>query len=139
MIVCHLRVRRRHKRYAQVTILELTELTLSANAPEVPFPGAEAVALVPELALVEAAQVLHKKTRAGTMSTSDADEIMTTILELPLEVVGHRELLASAVLIAREEVLTVYDAVFLALAATSRAELITADDRLAAAARNRGH
>ena len=50
--------------------------------------------------------------------------------------VGHRELLDAAVALAREHRLTVYDAIFLALARSRGAELISADaDLLAASGR----
>lgn len=94
---------------------------------------AEAVVYVPELALAESAQVLHKKARAGLLSHEESDEILDSILELPLEVVGHRELLAEAVIAARRHELTIYDALFVALAADRHGQLITADERLGAA------
>ncbi len=94
---------------------------------------AESVVFVPELALAESAQVLHKKVRAGFLSPEESDEILASILELPLEITGHRDILTTAVATARRHALTVYDALFIALAADKHGELITADERLAAA------
>lgn len=91
---------------------------------------AEAVALVPELALVEAGQVLHKKTRAGRLTKEEANEILLAILDLPMEVAGHRAIVGDALDLARRHDLTVYDAIFVALALDKRAELISADDKL---------
>lgn len=91
---------------------------------------AETVVLVPELALVEVAQVVHKKSASGLLSANEADEILGGVLELPLEVVGHRELVQLATQAARRHSLTVYDGLFLALADAKRATLITADDAL---------
>jgi predicted nucleic acid-binding protein len=93
---------------------------------------AEIVLLVPELALAEAAQVLHKKALAGLLEASEADEVLAAILALPIEVVGHRDLIAAALRLARSTRLSVYDAVFLALARERRADLLSADEQLVA-------
>lgn len=94
---------------------------------------AESVAMAPELALVEVGQVLHKKLKSGLLSEAEADEILSAVLDLPLELIGHRELLPHAVDRARRFGITVYDALFLALALEHRARLISADDQLLAA------
>ena len=96
----------------------------------------EAMLFVPDLALVELAQVLWKKEQRGHLTADEADAIRAAATELPLDVVGHRELLDAAVALAREHRLTVYDAIFLALARSRGAELISADaDLLAASGR----
>jgi predicted nucleic acid-binding protein len=92
--------------------------------------GGEIILLAPELALAEAAQVLRKKEAAGGLTSSEADEILTAVLGLPIEFIRHHKLVADAVALARRHDVTVHDAVFLALAQKERAELITADDRL---------
>lgn len=89
--------------------------------------------LVPDLALAEAGQVLRKKEQSGFLSPSETDEILGAILDLPLDVVGHRGLLTDAIAVGRAHNLTVYDALFLALALDRRAYLMTADARLMAA------
>jgi len=94
---------------------------------------AESVIMVPELALVEVAQLLHKKVKARLLSVAEADEILAAVLDLPLELIGHRELLPAAVEQARRFGVTVYDAVFLALAIEHHAQLISADVELTAA------
>ena len=91
---------------------------------------AEATLVVPELALPEVAQVLWKKQQSDYISESEADEILSAVLDLPIEVVGHRELLVEAIAFARLHSLTVYDSLFLALARKMKAELITADEKL---------
>jgi predicted nucleic acid-binding protein len=90
----------------------------------------EAALFAPELALLEAAQVLLKKERAGYLTTEESTAVLGEIADLPLDLVGHRGLLGAAVALARERDLTVYDAVFVALAAARRAQLITADRAL---------
>ena len=91
---------------------------------------AETILVAPELVLAEAGQVLHKKERAGLISRNDCDEILEAILDLPLEVVGHRDLLSTAVKLARSNGITVYDAMFVALAVTRGGVLFTADEDL---------
>ncbi|NOY45192.1 MAG: type II toxin-antitoxin system VapC family toxin [Deltaproteobacteria bacterium] len=86
--------------------------------------------LVPELALAEAPQVLLKKERAGLLRADEVDGILTEILTLPLDVVGHRDHVLGAVELARQVGLTVYDAIFLRLALDRGAELVTADKDL---------
>ncbi|OGQ84794.1 MAG: hypothetical protein A2289_17315 [Deltaproteobacteria bacterium RIFOXYA12_FULL_58_15] len=94
---------------------------------------AEAIVFVPELALVECAQVLLKKARARFITEAEADEILDSILELPLEIVGHRELLRDALEAARRHQLTAHDALSLALAADRHGTLLSADERLVSA------
>ncbi len=89
--------------------------------------------LVPELALAEVGQVLKKKEKAGFLTPAESDEILDAVLELPLDIVGHREILRTAVDVSRDRGLAVYDALFLALALDRKAELVSADVRLQAA------
>ena len=86
--------------------------------------------IVPELALAEVAQVLWKKEQAGYIKPSETDEILSAVLELPLEIVGHYDILPDALSMARRHKLTVYDSLFLALAWKKDGRLITADKRL---------
>jgi len=92
---------------------------------------AEAVLYVPGLALAEAAQVLRKKERAGHLTAAEADEILGEILELPIELISERLTVPDALALSRTTGLTVYDAIFVALAKRKRAELITADAEVA--------
>jgi len=90
----------------------------------------ETALFTPELALAEIAQVLWKKEQAGYLNSSEVDEILFSILEIPIEIVGHHEILPDALLLARRHKLTIYDSLFLAVARKKRAKLITADKRL---------
>ena len=54
---------------------------------------------------------------------------------MPLETAGHRAILADSLQLARQQKLTVYDALFIALASNRGAELFTADRKLARAHR----
>ena len=92
--------------------------------------SAETTLLIPELALAEFAQVLWKKEQAGYLTSLEVDEIMSAFLDLPLEIFGHYDILSEALSLARRYSLSVYDALFLALAGNKKAELVTADQRL---------
>ena len=94
--------------------------------------------LAPDLILAEAAQVLHKKRLAHLLTDEEVETLVTDILSLPLRITPHSDILASACRIAPRESLTVYDALFLALAEKHGARLITADSTLQAAADRMG-
>ncbi len=90
----------------------------------------DALLMAPDLLLAEIGQVLRKKERAGYLRKEESDEILAAVLALPIEVLPHRPLLADALDLARETNLTVYDALFLALAKGRGAALISADEQL---------
>ena len=71
--------------------------------------------------------MLSKKEKRGALTAEEAREILDAILALPLETLGHRELVAHALALSRECSLTVYDALFLSAAVRRKADLITAD------------
>jgi predicted nucleic acid-binding protein len=77
------------------------------------------------------AAVLLKKERAGAITASEAEAILKAVLDLPLTLRGHSELVLEALDVGRREGLTAYDALFLALARRERADLLTGDSRLA--------
>lgn len=126
------------------TVVVDTSALVRLYVPDGPLPAGmeeavaaawrtEAVLLVPELALVEFAQVLRKKEMGAKLTRPECEEILTAMLALPMDVVGHRPYIEEAVRLARETNLTVYDAVFLALARARDADLVTGDERLDAA------
>lgn len=96
----------------------------------------ESILMAPELIFAEAAQVLWKKEKAGFIQAADADEILSSIMELPIERAGHYDLMPGALTLARQHNLTVYDALFLFLASSRGAELITCDSKLARVFKN---
>jgi predicted nucleic acid-binding protein len=99
--------------------------------------GEDAI-LAPDLLLAECGQVLHRKRLAHLLSDEEVDTLIGHILSLPLRIVPHSEILALASTIALRENLTVYDALFLALAEKHSAKLITADTKLQSAANRLG-
>ncbi len=90
----------------------------------------DVVLVAPELFLAEVGQVLRKKESAGFMSEEECDAVLDAVLALPLETVAHRPLVLDALAMARQTGLTVYDALFMALAKGRGANLISADERL---------
>ncbi len=91
-------------------------------------------AIAPELLAAEAANVVLKKQRAGELSVNEAAELLGDIMALPIRLMPHRPLVDAAFQQARQLNLTVYDALFLALAVERGAVLFTADAALAKAA-----
>ena len=98
----------------------------------------EDVLLAPDLILAETAQVLNKKRLAHLLTDEEVERLVSHILSLPLRITPHSEILRLACQIASREKLTVYDALFLALAEKQGAKLITADSALQAAADRMG-
>ncbi|MCX7002209.1 MAG: type II toxin-antitoxin system VapC family toxin [bacterium] len=90
--------------------------------------------LAPELALAEGVQVLHKKRQQGRISADEQKELLVDLLSIPLRLFSHKPLLARAMALAHEQALSVYDALFLALAEEFNVRLITADAKLLRAA-----
>jgi predicted nucleic acid-binding protein len=90
--------------------------------------------LAPELMLAEAAQVLHKKTLAEIISSKERDDLLEEIVNLPIQYLSHKPLLKRSVAVAETYGLSVYDAIFLALAEKYNSVLVTMDDDLAKAA-----
>lgn len=85
----------------------------------------------PELVDLEVASVLRGRTNAGKLSARRAALALADLAALPLARVAHRDLLARCWELRAN--LTVYDAVYLALAEVFGVPLITADARIARA------
>ena len=90
--------------------------------------------IAPELILAECGQVLHKKRMQKILTDRELDELVDSILDLPIRLFPHGDLLKSACELAVGLNLTVYDALFLALAKRHSAPLFTADNKLRHAA-----
>lgn len=98
----------------------------------------EGVLLIPDLCWLEMASVLRKQVKRELLSEEEATDVLREILELPLRAHPSADLCLSALHLSRQHRLTVYDACYLALALRHGAVLITADERLAVAARSSG-
>jgi predicted nucleic acid-binding protein len=86
---------------------------------------------VPEFAEIEVASVLRRHLRAGWLDERRARLVLDDLLALPAQRAPHGPLLARAWEL--REGLTVYDAVYVALAETLDAVLLTGDRRLSRA------
>ncbi|MDP4028813.1 MAG: type II toxin-antitoxin system VapC family toxin [Gallionella sp.] len=99
--------------------------------------GAELV-LAPELLLAEAANVLLRKRRRSELTAQELIELLQAVGSLPIRFCGHADLILPACTLAEAHGLSVYDALYLALAERHGARLITSDDALDKVARNLG-
>ena len=86
----------------------------------------------PDLMSVEVTHVVRRKVLTGEISLERADEIREDLADLPVHCYPGRPLLDRAW--ALRDNLTVYDALYVALAEALEATLVTADQALARAA-----
>jgi predicted nucleic acid-binding protein len=91
---------------------------------------------VPALCDVEVASALRRLLHRKVLSKTRAQEALEDYLDLPLTWHGHRILLPRC--FALRDVLSAYDATYVALAERLAAPLLTTDARLASAARKLG-
>lgn len=86
---------------------------------------------VPDLLLIEVANVLWKAARVGRCGADEARSALNILISYNLPVVPSMTLLNLAFRIGIEYKRTVYDSIYIALAVQSQRELITADEKLA--------
>ena len=86
--------------------------------------------IAPELILVECGQVLNKKRTQKILIDEELNALLDSLLDLPIRLFAHSDLLRPACDLAVELNLMVYDALFLALVKRYNAPLFTADGRL---------
>jgi predicted nucleic acid-binding protein len=91
-----------------------------------------------DLAIKEVANALWKRVVRGEMGYDTALTIIRTLLEGAIPVVDERDYLARAFELAAKHKVTVYDALFVALALEKNTELVTSDKLQAAAAEKAG-
>lgn len=94
--------------------------------------------LAPQLLLAEAANVLLRKRRRGELSAQELHELVQAVESLPIRLCEHGPLLLPACGLAEAQGLSVYDALYLALAEQHGARLITSDEALDKVAHNMG-
>jgi predicted nucleic acid-binding protein len=92
--------------------------------------GIERRRVVPDLAPVECANVLRTSVRRGILSAAVAQQSVADLRRLPVDVWPSDELLEPAFDLALSYNITVYDAVYIALAVAIDLPLITADEAL---------
>jgi predicted nucleic acid-binding protein len=85
------------------------------------------IAIAPELLLVESANVLNKKRKINEITEAESIQLLNDILSLPIRYFPHGPFISTAFDLAREHEITLYDAVYLALAVEQGAVLFSAD------------
>jgi len=85
------------------------------------------LALAPELLVAETANVLLKKQKQGELTDHEAKGIIDDILAMPIRLMPHGPLAPAALDIALRHHLTVYDALYIAVAMEQGAVVFTAD------------
>ncbi len=101
---------------------------LSAEAVRLQSSGHELHA--PSFFEIELANVLWKKVRQGLVSRTEADRLLSNLPHLPLARHADASLVVAAFDIADRTGRTVYDCMYLALAARLGGQMVTADERL---------
>ena len=97
------------------------------------FQGVERgrnIAVAPELIMVESANVINKKRKIGEISEKESRRLLLDILSMPIRLFPHRPFIQSAFDLAVEYELTVYDALFLALAMAQGAIVFSSDESI---------
>ena len=102
---------------------ELTEEALS-------YLSDEHELLAPDLLWPEFANIVWKKVRRGELTPDEARRILSLCQQVPLKVTASTNLIDSALEIALGLDRTVYDSMYLALAAHRDCVMLTADRRL---------
>lgn len=87
----------------------------------------------PDLLFAETANAIWKKVLRGDLSARDGQRLMNDMKAVAVETVPCRVLATDAYALATATGRSVYDAMYLALAARLDTRMITADERLAAA------
>ena len=87
--------------------------------------------IVPDLFWAEFANLLWKSVRQGRWPQASADLAIRAMRERNFPTVGSFAILPEAFAIASAFGRTVYDSIYVALAVTSKTQLVTADERLA--------
>ncbi len=86
--------------------------------------------IAPDLLLMEFASLISKRTRRKQMSTKEADEAFSLMEEAELRYFETRPLLGRALQLALDYQMSLWDCVYLALAAEHDCPMVTADRRL---------
>jgi predicted nucleic acid-binding protein len=84
----------------------------------------------PELCIAELTNTLWKRVRRGELKPFEAIEASGLLRDLPMEEHAHKPIVLSALAIALQQNITVYDALYVALALSLETTVITADRRL---------
>ena len=89
--------------------------------------AASEIMVVPDLWLIECSNVLAMKVRRGQITASDSIQALDVIASAPVRIVPTRGLVALAHSLALELNKSAYDCLYLAIAVSERATMVTAD------------
>ena len=105
---------------------------LSDNAWEIltRATDGEIVLYAPDLIYPETGNILWKKLRRQELTSEEVDEIVDAIADLPLRIEPSKPVLPLAVSISCYSGITVYDAMYVAMARIYETQMITADKKL---------
>jgi predicted nucleic acid-binding protein len=90
----------------------------------------ELALLAPDLLYPETGNILWKKHRLHELARAEVDEIVDAISALPIRIEASRPVMPLAVAIAMRSGITVYDAMYVAVARIYETRMITADRKL---------
>jgi predicted nucleic acid-binding protein len=88
------------------------------------------IAIAPELLLAEAANVINKLRKSRELDDNESDRLLADLLSVPIRLFSHQPVILRAFDLAREHNLTVYDALYLALAEDHGAVIFSVDNKL---------
>ena len=91
----------------------------------------EIAILVPDLFWLECASVLWKAVRRGTCDPAEAEAALETLQQQDIETVQTKDEVKAALAIAIRHGRSIYDSSYVALAVKAKAQLVTADEKLA--------
>jgi predicted nucleic acid-binding protein len=117
---------------ASVVIKFYVPEILSGNAAELLSRAAEGELLLfaPDLVYPETGNILWKKQRRRELTPEEVDEIVDAIRLLPMIIESSKPIMPLAVSIALHSGITVYDAMYVAVARIYETQMITADKKL---------
>jgi predicted nucleic acid-binding protein len=87
--------------------------------------------VAPDLLFSEVGNVVWKKVRRTELEETEGQRLVMDLVHVAVETVATRSLLGDAVVLALTAGITVYDAMYLALAVRLETAVITGDDRFA--------
>lgn len=90
----------------------------------------ESLFIVPELFWAETAQVLHRRRRVGQLDSKELKRMWQDVQGLPAQSVRHAPYITPALALAESHELSVYDALYLAIAYDLQIPLLSADKKL---------
>lgn len=117
---------------ASVVIKVYIPEILSDKAEEVMsrVASGDLILLAPDLLYPETGNILWRKQRLHELTPAEVEEIVDAITYLPIRIEQSRPVMPLAVSIAMHSGITVYDAMYVAVARIYETRMITADRRL---------